>query len=86
MVPKSLALRVMERIVGINRMLGGREEGKGRERERVRELFLVPPEKMSWHLFCAYLGGQSLAWVGDTSGLTEVGPEWGVHTSLPHAL
>ena len=69
LVPKSLALRGMERIVGINRMLGVREGGRERERERERrererELLLVPPEKMSWHLFCAYLGGQSLAWAG----------------------
>ena len=50
LVSKSLALRGMERVVGINRMLGGRVDG------RERELFLVPPEKVSWHLFCAYLG------------------------------
>ena len=50
LVSKSLALRGMERVVGINRMLGGRVDG------RERELFLVPPEKVSWHLFCADLG------------------------------
>lgn len=65
--------------MGINRMWEG-----GRKRER--ELFLVPPEKVSWHLFCAYLGGQSLAWMGGTSGLTKVGVDGGVHTSPLHAL
>ena len=61
LVPKSLALRGMERIVGINRMLGGREGGRERERERERERAALgsPRENVLASVLCLLGGPES---------------------------
>ena len=64
LVPKSLALRGMERIVGINRMLGGREGGREREREREerereRAALGSPRENVLASVLCLLGGSES---------------------------
>lgn len=50
----------MERALGINRMLRGREEGREREKESESELFLVLG---LW--FVLNHGARAQTWVGD---------------------
>ena len=56
LVSKSLALKGVERALGINRMLRGRKERGGAEKERKKErerALLGSLEKAPWSLVCA---------------------------------